>query len=73
MMKVSNEHGSSFDVENTVATGFDLLESRRVDGNGRLGRATASGPGLGTTAAFTIAVQRDTSILGMYGSVVTKE
>ncbi len=33
VLKVSNEHGSGFHVENTVATGLELLDGRRVEGN----------------------------------------
>jgi hypothetical protein len=71
-MKVSDEHGSSFDVENTVTTGFYLLKRRRVDGDRGLGWSTDA-PSLGTSASLAVAVQWNTSILSMHGSIMAEK
>ena len=72
-MKVSNKHGGGFHIENTVATGFDLLKSRSIEGYCRLGRAADRPGSLGTTATLAVTVKRNTSIFSMDGTVMTKK
>jgi len=72
LLHVSNEHGSGFDVKNTIAACFDLLESSPVD-EGRLGGPADAPNGFGTASTLAIAVQRDASILGVDGAVVSEQ
>lgn len=73
LMQVSNKHGCGFYVENTLAAGFDLLEGRGIDGDGRLGRAAGRAGGLGAAATLAVAMKGDAPIFGMDSTVVTEK
>jgi hypothetical protein len=72
-MQVSNKHGSGFHIENTVATGFDLLKSRSIDGKCRFGGTAGRSGRLGAAATLAVAVEGDTPIFSMDGSVMTEK
>jgi hypothetical protein len=62
-----------FHIEYAVGTGFELLESRGVDGNRRLGGAADGPSSLGSATALAVAVERDASIFGMDSTVMAEE
>lgn len=72
VVEVSNKHGRSFNIENTLAAGFELLQCRTIEGKRRL-RRTCDGLGLGTTSTLPVAVERNSAIFCVNGSVVSQE
>lgn len=72
MVEVSNKHGCSFNVKNTLAASLQLFQCWAVEGERRLRRA-CDGLGLRATSTLPIAVQRNTAIFCVNSSVVSQE
>jgi hypothetical protein len=71
-MEICYKHGSGLNIEDSITASLHLLQGRSVDGDGSLGRAVDSA-GFGTGAALAIAVERNATILGVDGAVMSEE
>jgi hypothetical protein len=72
VVEVGHQHRRRLEINHAIAAGLDLLKGRRIDGNGRLGRA-GHGAGLGTCSTLHVAVEGDASVFGVYRSVMAKQ